>query len=636
MKKAALFLIINIISIYTAIGQHELKVDNITDSLKKNANAVFRYYNTSYKRVSLEKYTIDVHYAITILNPKGNYASELYVFYDRNSRVSDISGKLYNKEGVLQGKLNKKDIKDYATNNNYTLFSDNRVKYFKPVVTAYPYTIEFKYTIENTGVVGFDTWMPQKWFNISVESAELSFCVSKDLDINHLELNYDFNKKTSLSGDLKIYSWSVNNLKSIDYEPQAPNYLDFIPTVLLSPYEIDYEGTSGNFSTWNSYGKWVYNLIDGRDELPEETTRNIKNLTDTLSNKIEKIKAIYQYMQGKTRYVNIALGIGGFQPVRAMDVDSKGYGDCKALSNYTKALLKCVDINSYYTEIGTGNYQEIKFTEFASANQTNHIILCVPLETDTIWLECTNQKIPFGFLSPGSQNRYALLITPKGGELVKTPSFNANENTRISNIKIEINAMGDVDFEIITEYSNCLYTEIFSLIQDSENEQKEQLLKNLTSTKNIEIESFSLEDKSKGNPKGKLYVKGQLHNFTSKTSSRMFFAADFFHNNNFPDFIPDKRILDIFEPISYSYIDTLRISLPEGYFLESIQNNMQIKSVYGQCSYEVNQYKETIIIIRKLSINEGQYNNTRFGEINEFLSKISDFENKKMIISNKK
>jgi hypothetical protein len=606
----------------------------VRSSVIKDANAVVRFYNTSYKRISAEKYTTDVHYAITILNPNGNHAAELIVNYDRNSRVTDMKGFLYNKNGILQAKLKDREIRDYVVNNSYTLFSDQRAKQFTPAVSFYPYTIEFKYTIETAGVVGFDTWMPCKWFKVAVEEAELSFSFPKELDFKHKELNYDFTKKETISGNVKVYTWSAKNLKAIVYEPQAPNYLDFIPAVLLSPNEIVYEGTTGDFSTWESYGRWGYSLIEGRDVLPEKTIGYIAELTDSISTKREKAKAIYKYMQSKTRYVNVALGIGGFQPILARDVDEKGYGDCKALSNYTKALLKCAGIESYYAEIGTGKYQEIKFTDFASANQTNHIILCVPMESDTVWLECTNQKIPFGYIPPGSQNRYALLIKPQGGELVKTPAFNAFENTSISSIKLAIKEIGCADFEIVTEYSHSLYNEIFPLLIGSEKEQKDELYKNLFSSKNIEIEGFSVEEKSITTPNARLYVRGKICNFTSRAGSRIFFAPDFLHSNDIFNFIPDNRKLDIFEPIYYSYIDTLHISLPKGYSAESLHNSLEINSVYGKCSFDVQQTNETITIVRKLSINQGRYNCSLFGEINEFLRSISGYENKKIILNN--
>ncbi len=45
-------------------------------------------------------------------------------------------------------------------------------------------------------------------------------------------------------------------------------------------------------------------------------------------------------MQGKTHYISIQVGIGGYQPFLASDVDRLNYGDCKALVNTHKPCYK--------------------------------------------------------------------------------------------------------------------------------------------------------------------------------------------------------------------------------------------------------------------------------------------------------
>jgi len=87
-------------------------------------------------------------------------------------------------------------------------------------------------------------------------------------------------------------------------------------------------------------GNWQKeNLLKGRRDLSETTIQEVTTLVSKASTNKEKAKLIYQYVQNKTRYISIQLGIGGWKPILASEVDRLGYGDCKALTNYTKALL---------------------------------------------------------------------------------------------------------------------------------------------------------------------------------------------------------------------------------------------------------------------------------------------------------
>lgn len=129
----------------------------------------------------------------------------------------------------------------------------------------------------------------------------------------------------------------------------------------------------------------------------------MKQLTKNATTDKEKARLIYQYMQDKTRYISVQLGIGGFMPTKAEEVDRVGYGDCKALTNYTHALLNAVGVTSYHAII-YNDTQKVSFDPEFSSVQGNHMILYLPLTDEEIWLECTSQKYPFGYIGLGNHD----------------------------------------------------------------------------------------------------------------------------------------------------------------------------------------------------------------------------------------
>ena len=98
------------------------------------------------------------------------------------------------------------------------------------------------------------------------------------------------------------------------------------------------------------------------------------------------------------------MGIGGWKPMPASEVSKKGYGDCKALTNYMRTLLTAAGIPSYYAIIYNDD-SVINFDKDFPKLDGNHVILMVPTEKNDIWLENTSQRVAFNHLSYSSHNR---------------------------------------------------------------------------------------------------------------------------------------------------------------------------------------------------------------------------------------
>src|SRR3546814_899435 len=216
-------------------------------------------------------------------------------------------------------------------------------------------------------------------------------------------------------------------------------------------------------------------LLSGGMALPAQMVAYVKALVAGLASDKEKAAVLYGFLQRKTRYVSIQIGIGGFKPMAAATVDRLGYGDCKGLVNYMRALLAVVDIPSYYCVVEAGNAKRGIRADFASMDQGNHVILCVPLEQDTVWLECTSQRLPFGFLGSFTDDRTVWACTPEGGKLLKTPGYAVAASTQERRAELQLAGDGTVAGHMQTVFSGGQYDNHLEIAESNGGEQMKML-----------------------------------------------------------------------------------------------------------------------------------------------------------------
>jgi hypothetical protein len=420
MKYFLLLLLILInINIHCA-DKPEYKASLIPPALSSNAKAVVR----------LEKLEIEVNKnsavenhlkVITILNKNGYNLSVFQQFSNSFVKINDVNVTVYDAEGKKVKSYFGSDIHDYSAINGFSIYEDQRQEFCDPQYRKYPFTVEFSYKRKLKSLMFLPSWMPCDDYNCSVEKSSITVTVNEGATLRYYESNIPQQCKIEAINNNKSYHWSIDNLPALSKEDFESPLPEFMPVVYLAPIEFEVDGINGSLASWQEFGKWIIKLNEDRDTLSPATVKKLHEITDGLTTRA-KIEKIYEYMQKHTRYVSIQIGIGGWQPFEAMTVDRLGYGDCKALSNYTYSLLKAVDIKSYYTLISAGENAAHLIPEFPS-QFFNHAILCVPVENDTIFLECTNQYVPCGYIGSFTDSRLALMINDDGGKLIKTTSY---------------------------------------------------------------------------------------------------------------------------------------------------------------------------------------------------------------------
>lgn len=631
MQTRILF-ILSLISIYPSIlkAQPNFNVENIPAELKENARSVIRINNQTLELMSEGKAKFHINYAITVLNENGDDDAVFREYYDKFRKINIDRAVIYNAVGKKTKLIPKKDIKDFSAISGFSTYEDNRVKVIDPEIRVYPYTVEYEFTFTFNGTFQLPSWYSYEGYDISVQHSEITVVVPDDMSFRFYEKNITNPMVKTMGQNETTYFWEVDNLKAINYEPFSGLVSDYTPTVHFAMNDFVIGGHPGNLSSWKQYGKWVHSLNVDRQELPKETVNKLLNMVAGLDTDYKKIRRLYQYMQNNTRYVSVQVGIGGWQAFEAETVDRLGYGDCKALTNYMQAVLSAVGIKSYYTLVNSGSEKEEILEDFPS-NQFNHAFLCVPVEKDTLWLECTSQTAPCGYLGTSTDDRYVVVVKEDGGHLVKTPEYTVNDNviSNVAKVRLTEEGKGSVSYE--RKYKGIFYRYADYIMRSNDNKKKELMYES------IDIPSFTLTDfRHEANPETIPWivenVNLELGNYATKMGSNIFLTLNLM---NQVEYVPKKlqdRLSDIKINRSYVEHDTIIYQLPEGYAVSSIPEPVNIVSKFGKYSYKVHSNNEQLTYIRSFEHIKGNHPKEDYPLLVDFYDKIVSADQKKVAL----
>ncbi|AXB55521.1 DUF3857 domain-containing protein [Flavobacterium fluviale] len=604
----------------------------ISDSLKENANAVVRFDITDISILSQRNMVIKTDRAVTVLNERGARAVNAVESYSKRTSVKNIEATIYDAFGNEIKKIKRKDFRDVSAADGSTLASDSRYIYLEYTPVSYPYTVVYKSEKETSNTALIPRWLPVENYYVSVEKSILNVKYPNNLGFRKKESllsTFDIKKTEETETQLSYEARKILAQKPEDY---SPAFSDLYPKVILSLEYFNLEGLDGNAKDWNEYGKWFSDkILTQTTVLPEETKNKIKALVGNESDPIKKAKIVYKYMQEKSRYVSIQLGIGGFKPMLASDVDRLGYGDCKALSNYTRALLDVVGVPSYYTEL-YGDSDLIDIDEDFFAIQGNHVILCVPDKDKNFFLECTNQNDPFGYQANFTDNRKAIVIKPEGGEIIRTQIYEPQKNTQVSRgtYSLDENGVFSGKINMLSEGSQYGRKQMIEKFQPNE---KEKHYKSYWSNiNNLKLGKIAFVN-DKENVSFAEEVQLSAVDYGTISGNRMFFLVDAFNQNS----ENVKRIRNRKNPfqIQRGYLDTdeIEINLPAGFNIEFLPSNYELKGKFGEYKTEIiKKDNNKLIYKRHMFLNRGKYSNKEYDEYRLFMEQISRNDNAKVIL----
>jgi transglutaminase-like putative cysteine protease len=605
----------------------------IPEELKKNVNAIVRQDRMTYTIFSKGKGKVHAYFAVTILNAKAKHLADFSLDYDKLSKITLLTGSVYDAAGKLIKKLKTTEIIDQSYSDG-AMFSDIRIKSVDLTQGFYPYTVEFEYITEYNYLYNIDgsTIIPGE--NISVENASYELIFPEELAPRYRTLNISsLPVKSTTSDGKQSLLWRFEKLLPLKLEPYAPAR-SFLPRIMVAPSIFEYAGYEGNMSSWKQYGQWQLLLNKDRDLLPEETRVKVKTLIKGATSEEEKVRIIYEYLQSKTRYVYIGLGIGGLQPFEASVVDKMGYGDCKALSNYMVSMLKEAGIKGYYATVMAGENAPAVIPDFPS-HQGNHVIVAVPNDADTLWLECTSQTNPFGYIGTFTDDRKALLITEDGGKLVNTKKYTAEQNVQSRSADVFLELSGNAKATVKTTYSGLQYEDHDLNFVLNKQDMQKKWVESTTQIPIFDIVSFSMTDQKQKIPSATVKLNLNLQQFATVNGKRIFITPNLMNRSTHVPEKVEQRKSNVHIRLEVIDNDTIRYHIPENIYPEFLPEPIKITSRYGEYESTVKLDAGSLVYTRRVKMNKGEFPADSYTELIDFYKSINKADNMKMVFLNK-
>jgi hypothetical protein len=282
--------------------------------------------------------------------------------------------------------------------------------------------------------------------------------------------------------------------------------------------------------------------------------------------------------------------------------------------------------------VGAGANRMIHYKDFSSANQTNHIILCVPMERDSVWLECTSQTSPYNYLGDFTSDRYALLIKNDGGELVKTHKYSAEDNLIESFSKVEMLKDGSLKCDIKSKYHALKFDDVSYYFSVSEKEKLEGLRKSLD-INDYSIDDYSFRMLNEGkNTCAERDLSLTLNNCISVANERVFLPVNLITKHYYRFKKKKHRKYKIVEDECYTIRDSIIINIPDSYVVENFPKDKSIDSSYGTYNSSFSICDSQITFVRSLVVNKGEYPAQEFKKFYAFHKKIRKAERAKLVL----
>ncbi len=444
---------------------------------------------------------------------------------------------------------------------------------------------------------------------------------------------YSISKTSDEKGGSKTIVYTVSNLPARPNETSSPGITYTSPHIMLITQQAQLGGnTITYFKNTSDQYAWYASLVReiGNDAgaIKAKADEIVKGKTTD----IDKIKAIYFWVQQNIRYLAFENGIAGFRPEKAQEVLRRKYGDCKGMANLTKCLLTSQGYDARLCWIGT-NHIAYDYS-IPSLAVDNHMICALYFKNKLYFLDATETNSGFEEYAERIQGRQVLIENSDKYILEHVPQTNYTQNTEteIRVLQMEGTAFKGSGTQTFTGESKE------SLISNMESVKKDKLENSIRNYLNDGKKDYEISDLVMTNSKpeeGKMSLQYNLvqQNAVSIFGNEMYVDLDF--RKSFSSFKIDtvKRKLDYVFPYKMNDITETTLIIPAGYQAQTLPPEFSVQNPVFDIKIGYTRQPGKIIFRKEINIKQGVLKKGNFSQWNKAIDGLNEFYNNQLTLT---
>lgn len=473
-----------------------------------------------------------------------------------------------------------------------------------------------------------------------VRSKQIMIKVPRWMKVDFREMNFAGHSIAKTSGydaksDADIYSFTITNAEPRVNERNSPGPSYLYPHLLVMAKSATPNGNSLTyFNTLSDQYAWYRSLVQSIENDAAAIKAKAQEITAGKTTDIEKIKAIYYWVQNNIRYIAFEDGIAGFRPEKAHEVLRRKYGDCKGMAHLTKELLKSVAIDARLCWIGTNHIAYDYSTPSMSVD--NHMICAVNLANKTFFLDATETYSGFNEYAERIQGRQVLIEDGEKFILSKIPATTYQQNLEVEKSVLSISGTdltGKVELEWRGEEKEHMLSRINSIKKDKT---KDALLRFLTDGhKDYMIQNLVTSDLEDIDRHLTASYDLQLKNGISNFGKEYYIDIDL--KKEFGTFLFDtkERTHDYWFSYKTNLVKKVQVAIPSGLTATSVPTGLTVKNDDYEFVISYQQLPEKIVYKKNIIIKNPRLPKSKFAQWNADIEKLAKAYNEQIVLTAK-